>query len=51
MMLGGLPDGPDGLKGVDGWFILSSNSARLGLRTSELARRRYIKATTVRICV
>lgn len=43
MMLGGLPRGPEGRKGVEGWLILSSSSARLGLRMSELVRRRYTK--------
>lgn len=41
-MLGGEPFGPDGFKGVDGLLIISSISAKLGLRTSALGRRRYI---------
>lgn len=42
MICGGEPSGPDGLSGVDGLLMRSSISARLGLLTSELGRRRYI---------
>lgn len=47
-MLGGLPCGPVGLNGVEGWLIRSSKSTRLGLRMSELVRRRYTQSTCIK---